>query len=66
MTTTENLIAMVARLYELAEFYAPPFAKPDVTACYADILELVGAIDDAQRITAAPGQLGLFEEGWPV
>ncbi len=66
MNTTENLIALIARLYELAEFYAPTFAKKDVNACYADILEIIGAMDEAQHITAAPGQLGLFEEGWPV
>jgi hypothetical protein len=66
MTAHEDLITMIARLYEMAEFYSPPYAKPDVNACYSDILALIGALDEAQRITAAPGQLDLFAEGWPV
>lgn len=67
MTDTENLLTMIARLYELAQFYAPQFAQRDLTSCYADILELVGAISEAQRIAPAPGQIGFWDvEAWPI
>jgi hypothetical protein len=68
--TTEQLAelqASVARLHELAEFFAPVYAKEDVAACWADICAQIGAADEQQRrIAVQEGQASLFDvEGWP-
>jgi hypothetical protein len=66
--TTEQLAelqASVARLHELAAFYAPHFVQEDVAACWADICAQIGAADEQQRrIAWQEGQIEMFE-GWP-
>jgi hypothetical protein len=68
--TTEQLAelqASIARLHELAVFYAPHFVQEDIAACWADICAQIGAADEQQRrIAVQEGQASLFDvEGWP-
>ena len=58
----DELIARIARLYELAEFFAPTYAKEDAAAAWADIVEMLGAEAEADtRIAYQAGQMSLFE-----
>jgi hypothetical protein len=68
--TTEQLAelqASVARLHELAVFYAPYYARRDIVVAWADICAQIGAAaEDQRRIAVQDGQTSLFDvEGWP-
>ena len=61
----DELKARIARLQELAQFYAPHYAQADVTAAWTDVLTMLGAADEAARQPSwSEGQLAF--EGWPV
>jgi hypothetical protein len=67
MTTEQltDLQATAARLYELAAYYAPAYAQPDVQACWRDLCALIGVEAEAVALAAAREcQSDLFAELW--
>jgi hypothetical protein len=67
MTASEltDLQAQIARLHDLAAFYAPHYAQADVEACWQDICELIGMEAEAVAMAAAREcQSPLFAELW--
>lgn len=67
MTTEQltDLQATAARLYELAAFYAPHYAQPDVEACWTDLCALIGIEAEALAMARAREcQSDLFAELW--
>ena len=67
----KELKARVLRLRDLAGYYTPNYAMPDLQAAWADVNELLGAMDeDLTRARYAEGQLDFFGElpveAWPI